>query len=954
MSDSENIENIVDEHFAIPTSKNNNILKFNDDDNDSVDDSDIDNDNDSNNDDDNDNDNDSDDIVGIDFGTTNSCVGIWRNNNFEVIPDKHGNHTIPSIVAYTSITRYVGKEAKNQKELNPKNVFYEIKRLIGRKRDDDCVKNDLEFITYDIDSDSNGNVIIVPEFTKTDRVMTPEEIGSVIFMELKQMACEYLKKEITKAIISVPAYFNDSQRQATKDAATIAGIDCIRMINEPTAAALAYGLMNTSLQKQIQQNEQNEQNEKLSKEMTVIVYDLGGGTLDVSMLSIDNGVFEVLGTVGNSHTGGSDFDNKILAYCLKMFKYNHKIDKLASISTLSMQQLRKACENAKKILSINPKITISVKNFHDGKHLIVKITREKFNELCRDLLIFCLKSLDDIMRSTGKQKEDIDEIILVGGMTRVPAIYDNIKKFFLGKEPNCSINPDEAITMGAAIQGYIISHRDDPFSDFITLLDIVPLSFGVETIDGVMNKLIPRNSIIPITRKRRYTTDTDDVTSVKIKVYEGEREMTKDNFCVGEFLLDGLDSAPRGHAKIDVKFKIDVNGIITVFAEDVKNPENKQSVTITGNKGRLTQDEIKHLVGESKEHEKKDKIEREQKQNYYEIDDLCSNIILNLNDEEFKLRESDKKMISEEITSISLWLKEKKFSDRNKNEYVRVIKKIRKKYATLILKVNNTDELKNKIKSVNVNAASSTTIYGDDDDDNDNANEDFEKIEDEYMGIELLSDVDKQEIKHMRNDFMELCENINDVIGSDVNKMDEEHNNELRDFIDDAMLWIHVQDKLTKNNIKQKIDDINEACDKMIAEYDEKKKDIFKINEIKEKITCPRHELEQLCYALKSSIMSNMFSLPDDKISSLSIKINDITAWLNVELSDDDVICDDEYVQKINELNDECNDMYQNMVNINIASNNILPENDNAGGTNISDIIKKKQNDNVIVMPNVD
>lgn len=937
MSDDENIDKIVDEHF-----KNNDILNF-DKNNDEYD---SDNESDSNNGSDSDDESDEekeDVIVGIDFGTTNSCVGIWRNNNFEIIPDEHGNHTIPSIVAYTAKSRYVGREAKNQKELNPKNVFYEIKRLIGKKRNDTCVQNDLEFINYDIGEDENGNVVILPEFTKTERKMTPEEIGSVIFMKLKHMACDYLRTEVSKAVISVPAYFNDSQRQAIKDSAMIAGIDCVRMINEPTAAALAYGLMNVSIQKQ------QIENPDVNKEMTIIVYDLGGGTLDVSMLAIENGVFEVLGTVGNSHMGGADFDNYILGYCLRMFKQKHNISSLPDVSSMALQRLRKACENAKKILSINTKMTISVRDFYDGKDLIIQLTRDKFNELCSDLLIFCLKSLDDIIRSTGKQKEDIDEIILVGGMTRVPAIYNNIKNFFNGKEPNCSINPDEAVAIGAAIQAHIISHRTDPFSEFVTLLDIVPLSFGVETIDGVMNKLIPRNSVIPITRKRRYTTDTDDVSSVKIKVFEGEREMTKDNYCVGEFILDGLEKAPRGHVKIDVKFCIDVNGIITVYAEDVKNPENKKSLTITGNKGRLSQDEIARLVDESKNYEKKDKTEREQKQHYYEIDDLCNNILTNLNDKEFKLKESDQEMVTKEINEIVLWLKEKKFNERNNKEYVRVIKNIQRKYGTLILKT--TGDNKNKVKTVNENV-NATTVYGDDEDDEEKLNEIFEKIEEEEMGIENLSQEEKEEIKHMKNDLMELCYNINDVIKSESNGMTDEHKTELRDFIDDIMLWIHVQNKLTKKDIEEKVDEINTACDKIMSEYEKQEKSVFKENKIKELITDSKHELEQLCYALKSSIESNMFSLSDDSIKTLNDKITDTLLWFGE--SNDKNISDEEYKQRVNELNEECNKLYQSMVNINLSSKKVLDkdnDNDNnKNGTSISSLLKKRQNNDVIIL----
>ena len=533
-------------------------------------------------------------VVGIDLGTTNSCVGVWRNNNLEIIPDEFGNNTIPSFVGYTKVNKYVGINAKNQKELNPKNVFYEFKRLIGKKIN--AVENDKEFFNYDLVPDEENNVNVITDY---GLVITPEELSSNILIKLKEMASKYLKNDIKKAVITVPAYFNDSQRQATKDAAKIAGLECIRIINEPTAAALTYGLLNKSLSK------------KVNESINVIVYDLGGGTLDISLLTITDGLFEVKASVGNTHLGGIDFDNKIISYCINYFKKDNKIEKLDNLSSLSYQRLKRACENAKKILSVSLKTNIIVQNFYEDKDLILTLTRERLNYICKDLLILALKPLEDILESAELGKEDINEIILVGGMTRMPQIIDNVKKFFNGKEPNCSMNPDEVVAAGAAIQAFILSHDDDPFSENITLLDIIPLSLGIETIGGVMNFLVPRNTIIPITKKRIFTTDSDYDKSVVIKVYEGERKMTKDNFLVGEFELEGIEPAPRGIARIEVKFNIDINGIITVSAEDITDKDKlsvKKSITITGNKGRLKPEQINKLINEAREFEIKDRI----------------------------------------------------------------------------------------------------------------------------------------------------------------------------------------------------------------------------------------------------------------------------------------------------------------------------------------------------------
>ncbi|AYV77247.1 MAG: Hsp70 protein [Barrevirus sp.] len=687
---------------------------------------------------------DKDIIVGIDLGTTNSCIGIWRKKNLEIIPDKYGNRTIPSVVAFTQRSRYIGKEAKKQIELNTENTFYEVKRLIGRKFDDDTVVNDREFLTYGIDQDDKGNVVLKSNLLsdkENKNIWQPEEISSILLQELKSMAEDYLKVPVTRAVISVPAYFNDAQRQATKDAATIAGLTCERIINEPTAAALAYGLEKASMNK--------------DKDLNVLVYDLGGGTLDCSLLNISNGLFQVLGSSGNTHLGGADFDNRLISHCLAEFKKkNGYYNGLDNLSSVSFQKLKGACEEGKKRLSETTKTVIAVKDFYEGKNLLVTVSRELFEKLCRDLLILCLKSVDDVLKSCDKNREEIDEIILVGGGTRIPVIKENLKLFFLGKEPNSSVNPDEVVAAGAAIQAYILSEDQDPFSENVVLLDIIPLSLGVETIGGLMNTLIPRNSVIPIRRKRKYTTDSDNEVSVIIKVFEGERSLTKDNFFVGEFTLTGIEEAPRGIAQIEITFTVDVNGIISVTALDLKNVDNKKTISINSNKGRLSKEEVEELVLQAKNYEVKDKIEKEKKQLYYEIEDLCSNVITNLVDENFKLKEKDKDLIKEDIRLIKDWLSEKHFTERNKKEYLRVLKKIKNKYGTLIIRSTGEND---KVKELTAESGSkSTSVFGNDEEGDEGEDailtKIYEGLEDEELGLtgKEVSEEDKKEMKRLR------------------------------------------------------------------------------------------------------------------------------------------------------------------------------------------------------------
>jgi heat shock 70kDa protein 1/2/6/8 len=835
--------------------------------------------------------------VGIDLGTTNSLVAVIRNNNYEIIPDEYGNKTIPSIVSFTNRSKYVGMDAKNQMELNPDNTFYETKRLIGRKYSDSMVKKDIPFLSYSLMKDQKDNILLKTNLSRTTNKLyfTPEEIASHILQKLKMTAENYLKKPVKNAVITVPAYFNDAQRQATKDAATIAGLNCIRVINEPTAAALMYGL-----QKKTKNSDD---------ELTILVYDLGGGTLDCSILRISDGVFEVLASTGNTHLGGADFDNALVTFCINRFKSIHNT-KLTKLNTLSLQKLKKSCERAKKLLSINKHTTIAVKDFHNGKNLIQKLTRKLFVKICKELFIMCLKPVEDVINSAEIKKTDIDEIILVGGCTRIPIIKENLKLYFNGKEPNSSINPDEVVAAGAAIQAYILSHSDDPFSDSVVLLDIVPLSLGVKTIGGEMNVIIPRNTRIPTTRTRRYTTDTDYETSVDIEVYEGERTMTKDNFKIGEFVLEDIEKAPRGIPEIDVKFSVDVNGIINVTAIDKKNTENKKSIIVKCNKGRLTQNEITELIKEAEDYEVKDKLERQLKRLYYEIDDICSNIKINLNNDGFKLKENDKNMISTDIDKVIDWLKDKLFYERNRRDYRGILKRIRKRYGTLILKVSQDAD---NVKASGTTGIVSTTVFDDDDDIDEDMYKELEK--DEYGFTDNMKEKTRRKIKDLRENFVDLCHSVYDIISTGELNIEQSHLEELNDYINDNLLWVHIKQRITVQEYEEKMKEINKICDQLADTYKDK---LFDETEVQTNMKTKHGELEQLCYAIKSSIDNNYFSFNEKKISELSSLIDNSLEWL-VSVDVKEIIAKEtDYVEKIDKINSECDHLYQSMLNINI------------------------------------
>ena len=804
--------------------------------------------------------------IGIDFGTTNSCLTVWYKNKAIIISDYDDSQIIPTVIEISQNKKVIGKEAymrknifeKTNTEKNSKSFFliYEIKKLLGKKYSE-IPQSLIDILAYNITPDENDNIQICD--INTDIFYYPEEIATHLFASFKTRSELYLSKKfgdeikVKDAVISVPAYFNKNQRETVKSCAESAGFNVLRLINEPTAAALCYGLGKSSANTNI----------------NILVYDFGGGTLDVSCLYITDGLYEVLGSCGNNNLGGSDFDNKIMEYAITEFINENKINKdffIEKVDENNLQKLKYLAEQTKIALTDNLHTKIKIINFFEGKDLKVSISREKFNEITEDLIRMAVKPLNDILEICELEKEKIHEIIMVGGMTRIPIIRYSVERFF-NKDVNCSINPDTVVSIGASIQGYMLTHSSD-IEDKLLLVDRTPLSIGLETSGGIMDILISRGTIIPVKKTKKYTTDMDNTEWIPIKIYEGERKLTKDNFLIGDFILSGIEKEKRGIPEIQITFEIDTDGIIKIKAEDLKNPLNKKDIQVSGNKQNLSQEELDKIVENAKMMDQIDRIDKMKKESYMSLIDSSKRILENINSNELKLDETIKQDISSNVNEILIWLSEQSYLDISQDKYKELLHDYKMHYSIYL--IHNNNPIIN-VESANDEDTKGIEIY-DEETNNKKYSEQikyFRAIIDEYDTINKqlkmysfieTNDIQKIQIKN------ELIEKLNLLY------------NNVYEYANDILIKLFVELNITDELVNEYCLNMNELDNKFKQEY----------------------EILDSEFNIVTKLINKIKEKEDFYLNKLSLLDEDSSEYKEITLKLDSIIEYDSYLYKIN------------------------------------------------------
>ena len=751
---------------------------------------------------------------GIDFGTSQSTISVWYKNEVIIIQDINGLNTIPTVIEFIDNNKkIIGCEACDHKKifetLNIETfIIYEIKKLIGKKYSD-LTEEEINLLAYKLKPDGNDNILII----NNDREYYIDEIITHIFMSFYHYSNNFLSKkfnteiEIKNVIVSVPTLFNDNQRQLIKRCCEDSGFTVLKLLNEPTCAALAYGITLN-----------------LSEEKTIIIFDFGGGTLDISLMKIFENNYEVIGSSGNSNLGGSDFDRKIMEYCIQKFIEKNEIDTehfLENVSENNLQKLKYLSEKAKISLSDVLKTQIIIDDFYQNKQLKVPLTRDDFNFITRDLISLLIKPIDELLSICEIDKKDIDEIVMVGGMTKIPSVYNNIELYF-GKEPNCSIDPDNVVSIGSSIYAHMLLNKTD-IENKLLLIDRTSLSMGIETSGGIMDVIIPRGSIVPIKKVKKYTTDTDDMESITIKIFEGERKFTKDNFMVEEFVLTGIEKVKRGIPEIQITFSIDHNGIIKIKAEDLNNTLNKKSIQITSNKQNLSQEQLDKIIENAKLMDKMDRLDKTKKMFHFNLINDCKKILDNIKNEELKIEQDTRETIIKNIRELLFWLENTKYEEIDIEKYKDTIDEFKAKYSIFLIH--------NNVNTFNVKTANEENKEGEDClgvkiyDDEENIKKYGDQvlyirnILEEYNNIKItlnkLHDVEFF-IEDGEIQIFNYCYAENEIILEDK-KCDNIDNNELLknkvttndlELVNSTLDEINSNDELSNKYIKEIVNDI--------------------------------------------------------------------------------------------------------------------------------------------------